>query len=95
MTKSEFIRRYADNASIDKHTAELHINTMLNTLKQSFVQGKGVEFREFGTFKILTKPRCKGRNIYHGTEVIIPAHKYPKFFPAKRLRNLVKQISAV
>lgn len=95
MTKAEFIQTYANNASIDKHTAEIQINTMLNTLKQAFIKGNGVEFREFGTFKILTKPQGKARNIFKGEAIIIPAHKYPKFIPAKRLRHLVKLNVAV
>jgi DNA-binding protein HU-beta len=90
MTKAEIVAEIASKTGIEKIAVQAAVETFMETIKTSMVNGQNVYLRGFGSFIIKKRAEKTGRNISRNTTLIIPAHYIPAFKPAKSFVNKVK-----
>jgi DNA-binding protein HU-beta len=66
------------------------VESMMDTIKTSMINGEDVFLRGFGSFIIKHRAEKTARNISKNTTIIIPAHNIPAFKPAKDFLNKLK-----
>ncbi len=90
MTKAEIVTEIASKTGIEKVAVQAVVESFMETVKETMVEGENVYLRGFGSFIIKERAEKTGRNISKNTTIIIPAHKIPAFKPAKTFVNEVK-----
>ena len=90
MTKADVVNEISMNSGIDKKTVLKTVEALMETVKNSLIEGENVYFRGFGTFQIKHRAEKTARNISKNTTVIIPAHNIPAFKPSKTFVEDVK-----
>jgi DNA-binding protein HU-beta len=90
MTKAEIVAEIANKTGIEKVAVQATVESFMETIKNSMVNGENVYLRGFGSFTIKKRAEKTGRNISKNTTIIIPAHNIPAFKPAKTFVNEVK-----
>jgi integration host factor subunit beta len=61
----------------------------LETVAIALAEGKHLEIRGFGTFKVRERRARRARNPRSGEEVLVPAKLVPVFKPSKELKALI------
>jgi DNA-binding protein HU-beta len=90
MTKAEIVTEIANKTGVDKVAVQAVVESFMETVKETMIDGENVYLRGFGSFIIKERAEKTGRNISKNTTIIIPAHKIPAFKPAKTFVNEVK-----
>lgn len=90
MTKAEVVAAIAEKTGIEKVTVLATVETMMEVIKESMVEGNNVYLRGFGSFIIKRRAEKTARNITENTSIIVPAHNIPAFKPAKPFVEAVK-----
>ncbi len=90
MTKAEIVTEIANKTGIEKVAVQAVVESFMETVKDTMVNGENVYLRGFGSFIIKRRAEKTGRNISKNTTIIIPAHNIPAFKPAKTFVNEVK-----
>ena len=90
MTKAEIVNEISRNTGIEKVTVLKTVESLMETVKDSLVDGKNVYLRGFGSFVVKKRAEKTARNISKNTTIIIPAHNIPSFKPAKTFVSEVK-----
>ncbi len=90
MTKAEIVTEIANKTGIEKVAVQAVVESFMETVKQTMVEGENVYLRGFGSFIIKRRAEKTGRNISKNTTIIIPAHNIPAFKPAKTFVSEVK-----
>ena len=90
MTKSELIsklaKRFPQRSAKD---VEITVNTILEAMLTSLVNGRRIEVRGFGSFTINKRPACAGRNPKTGQHLKVPEKFVPHFKAGRELRKSV------
>ena len=89
MTKAELVEKVSSQINLTKKQTEVVVNTVFQSITESLSEGKKVELRGFGSFRIRQRNARIGRNPKSGTQVDVPAKKVPFFKAGKELRELV------
>ena len=89
MTKAELVAKVAGRINLTKKQTEVVVSTVFQSITESLSQGKKVELRGFGSFRIRERNPRLGRNPKSGEKVSVPAKKVPFFKAGKELRELV------
>ena len=89
MTKAELVERVANQIHLTKKQTEVVVNTVFSSITESLSEGKKVELRGFGSFRIRQRNARTGRNPKSGQKVEVPSKKVPFFKAGKELRQLV------
>jgi DNA-binding protein HU-beta len=90
MTKADIVNEISKNTGIEKVTVQKTVESLMETVSDSLVDGKNVYLRGFGSFIIKKRAEKTARNISKNTSIIIPAHNIPSFKPAKTFVIKVK-----
>jgi DNA-binding protein HU-beta len=90
MTKAEIVTEIANKTGIEKVAVQAVVESFMETVKDTMIDGENVYLRGFGSFIIKKRAEKTGRNISKNTTIIIPAHNIPAFKPAKTFVNKVK-----
>ncbi|MBK9291570.1 MAG: integration host factor subunit beta [Bacteroidetes bacterium] len=90
MTKAEIVAEVANKTGVEKVAVQAVVESFMEVVKSSLVNGENVYLRGFGSFTIKRRAEKTGRNISKNTTIIIPAHNIPAFKPAKSFVNQVK-----
>lgn len=91
MTKAELVEEVARNSHLTKKDAEVIVQTVLDSIIDSLKEGKKVELRGFGSFRLRQRSSRTGRNPKTGEKVKVPAKRIPYFKPGKELKDLINQ----
>lgn len=84
MTKAEIINKIVLETGIAKKDVAGTIEAFMEEIRQSMSARKeNVYLRGFGTFVIKHRAQKTARNISKNTSVVIEAHDFPAFKPAK------------
>lgn len=67
------------------------VDSFVDAVKASLVNGENVYLRGFGSFIVKEKAERMCRNIAKGTAVLVPAHKAPAFKAAPEFKDMVKE----
>ncbi|WP_420447952.1 HU family DNA-binding protein [Candidatus Palauibacter sp.] len=91
MTKADLIEQVheAIGPGVTKRDCATVVNAFLNAVKGAVVQGKHIEIRGFGTFKVRERRTRMARNPRTGDPVRVPERKVPVFKPSRLLRDEV------
>ena len=65
------------------------VDSLLDTVCRALSEGKHLEIRGFGTFKVRERRARRARNPRSGDEVMVPAKLVPVFKPSKELKAMV------
>ena len=90
MTKAEIISEIAAKTGLEKQVVLTVVESMMDSIKTSMINGNEVFLRGFGSFIIKHRAEKTARNISKNTTIIIPAHNIPAFKPAKEFMEKVK-----
>ena len=90
MTKAEMVREIADKTGIEKQVVMQLVEGMMESIRNSMINGEEVFLRGFGSFIIKRRAQKTARNISKNTTIVIPAHNIPAFKPSKSFRLKVK-----
>ena len=90
MTKAEIVNRINEKTGIEKVAVMAIVEEVMASIKENMANGENVYLRGFGTFHIVERKEKIGRNISKNTSVVIPAHKIPRFKPAKEFKEMIK-----
>lgn len=91
MTRSELIEKVAED--LEGYTlkqAEVVVETFFDSLKQSLKQGRKVELRGFGNFRLKSRRPRKARNPKTGRSVEVPGKRVLHFKTGKELKELLE-----
>ena len=91
MTKIEIVKEIASKTGLDKKDVLVIVESLMDTIKTSMINGDEVFLRGFGSFIIKHRADKTARNISKNTTVIIPAHDIPAFRPAKEFMEMVSK----
>ena len=87
MNKSELVKALADQANISLDEATLVVNTFVDSMKDSLLEGGRVEIRGFGSFKVKEYGSYTGRNPRTGEKVAVEPKRLPFFRAGKELKE--------
>ena len=87
MNKSELVKALADQANISLDEATIVVNTFVDSMKDSLLEGGRVEIRGFGSFKVKEYGSYAGRNPRTGEKVAVEPKRLPFFRAGKELKE--------
>ena len=89
MTKAEIVNKISHETGIEKTAVLKTVEALMETVKDSLIDGENVYLRGFGSFVIKKRAEKTARNISKNTTIIIPAHSIPSFKPAKTFTSKI------
>lgn len=89
MTKADLVDVIAQESGISRNHAAIIVDGLLDAICRALSEGKHLEIRGFGTFKVRERRARRARNPRSGTEVLVPAKLVPVFKPSRELKARV------
>ena len=84
MTKVDIINEITINTGIAKKDVTVIVESFMDAIKDSLLDRKeNVYLRGFGSFIVKHRAEKTARNISKNTTIVIGAHDFPAFKPAK------------
>ena len=84
MTKAEIIEDIVQKTGIARKDVATTVEAFMESVKDSMLDKKeNVYLRGFGTFVVKHRAEKTARNISKNTTIVIAAHDFPSFKPAK------------
>ena len=87
LTKAELVEEVARVTQLTKKQAEEIVNTVFLTIVDSLRDGRKIELRGFGSFRIRSRGARVGRTPKTGERVEVPPKRIPYFKPGKELKE--------
>ena len=94
MTKADLVEQISQETGVSKNHTALIVDGLLDAFCRTLSEGKHLEIRGFGTFKVRERRARRARNPRSGTEVLVPAKLVPEFKPSKELKAMVLEPQA-
>ena len=92
MTKAEIVEDIAAKTGLTKKEIAEAVDMFLKTVADALAEGKHLEIRGFGTFKVKDRKSRLARNPRTGESVPVPPRRVPVFKVSKELKDIVAQI---
>src|SRR5262245_63564998 len=89
MTKADLVEEIASATGISRQHTGIIVDQLLDAVCRTLSEGRHLEIRGFGTFKVRERRARRARNPRSGTEVLVPAKLVPVFKPSKELKAQV------
>ena len=84
MTKADIINKIVEDTGLAKRDVATTIEAFMEEVRDSLATRKeDVFLRGFGSFIVKRRAQKTARNISNNTTIVIEAHDYPAFKPAK------------
>ena len=84
MTKADIIEEIVTSTGITKKDVSTTVEAFMEAIKNSLLEKKeNVYLRGFGSFVVKHRAEKTARNISKNTTLVIAAHDFPCFKPAK------------
>lgn len=90
MTKADIVDRVAAGTGLTKLETEAIIEGFFTTVIEALREGKGIEIRGFGSYKVKKKNARTARNPKTGDKVFVDEHFVPTFKFSKEFKEIVK-----
>lgn len=87
VTKADIVDNIANATGLTKVETEAVVDGFLATVSQALREGRNIEIRGFGSFKVKKRKARKARNPRTGEEVFVEEHYVPVFKVSKELRS--------
>ena len=89
MTKKEIAQHVAQRLGLTQTDTAAVIEGLLEVVSSALEQGKSVEIRGWGTFKVVDRAPRTGRNPSLGEQVEIPKRRAPVWKPSAHVKDRV------
>lgn len=89
MTKADLVETIASETGVSRQHTSVIVDGVLDAICRALSEGRHIEIRGFGTFKVRERRARRARNPRSGTEVLVPAKLVPVFKPSKELKSQV------
>lgn len=91
MTKADIIDEIVESTGISKKDVSATVEAFMEVVKNSLLDKKeNVYLRGFGSFVVKHRAEKTARNISKNTTIVIAAHDFPSFKPAKSFVTKMK-----
>ena len=90
MTKADIINQISSETGLSKKDASLSVEAFMRVIKESLLRKENVYLRGFGSFIVKHRAEKTARNISKNTTIVIAAHDFPSFKPAKSFVGKMK-----
>ena len=90
MTKADIINQISSETGLSKKDVAVTVEAFMNVIKGSLLQKENVYLRGFGNFIVKHRAEKTARNISKNTTIVIEAHDFPSFKPAKSFVGKMK-----
>ncbi|MBR1548551.1 MAG: integration host factor subunit beta [Prevotella sp.] len=91
MTKADIINRIIEDTGLPKKDVAATVEAFMEEIRKCMTENKeNVYLRGFGTFTIKHRAKKTARNISKNTTLVIDAHDFPSFKPAKSFVEKMK-----
>jgi len=94
MTKADLVRIVSAETGIIRKDVALAVDAFLDSVKDSLKDGKHIEIRGFGTFKLKERKERIGRNPKTEEKVIVPKRIVPTFKFSRAFKDDVDDSNA-
>ncbi|MEE9225891.1 MAG: HU family DNA-binding protein [Bacteroidota bacterium] len=91
MTKADIVDTIASATGLTKVETEAVVDGFITTVIGALKEGKSIEIRGFGSFKVKKRKGRMARNPRTGQQVQVDEHFVPIFKVSKDLKNLVNE----
>ena len=91
MTKADIVDVIASATGLTKVETEAVVDGFIQTVINSMKEGKNIEIRGFGSFKVKKRKGRMARNPRTGEQVMVDEHFVPIFKVSKELKHLVDE----
>ncbi len=91
MRKSDLANRLQDATGLTNRKAQELLDTVIDLIKDTLVQGEELKISGFGNFELRQKAARKGRNPQTGASITIDAKKSISFKPSIVLREALNK----
>ena len=91
MTKADIVDKVALGTGLTKLETEAIIEGFFKTVIEALKEGRGIEIRGFGSYKVKKKNARQARNPKTGEQVFVPEHFVPTFKFSKDFKELVNK----
>jgi len=91
MTKADLVEEVCDaiGPGVTKKDCAAVVDAFLNAIKRAVSDGRHIEIRGFGTFKVRQRRTRMARNPRTGEPVSVPARAVPVFKPSRPFKDEV------
>ena len=89
VTRKELAEAVADKLGYSQTSCAQLVDSLLDTMKNSLIDGDDIKLVHFGTFTLRDKKSRIGRNPKTGEAITIKERKMVSFRPSKKLRDSV------
>ena len=89
VTKKDLIEIISNATGLTQVDTRIVLESFLEAISKTLREGKNIEIRGFGRFKIKERKARMGRNPHTNTPVQVPAGYKPVFQASKELRNRI------
>lgn len=93
MTKADLVKIISEETGILRKDTAIIVDSFLEAIKDSIKEGRHIEIRGFGTFKLKVRKPRNGRNPKTGEEVPVPKRVVPTFKYSRSLKEEVGEIN--
>ena len=91
MTKADIVDKVAAGTGLTKLETEAIIEGFFKTVIEALKEGRRIEIRGFGSYRVKKKNARQARNPKTGEQVFVPEHYVPTFKFSKDFKELVNQ----
>jgi integration host factor subunit beta len=92
MTKKRLVSSIAAERRLHPNDVRNVIQSLLDMMTDSLVDGGRLEFRDFGVFEVVERKQKIGRNPKNAdVPIVIPARRAVKFTPGKKMRKRIEK----
>ena len=89
MTKADLVEEISSQTGVSRNHTALIVDQLLDAVPRALSEGRHLEIRGFGTFKVRERRARRARNPRSGSEVMVPAKLVPVFKPSRELKAAV------
>lgn len=90
MTKADIINKISASTGLAKKDIATTVESFMEVIKDSLLEKENVYLRGFGSFIVKHRAEKTARNISKNTTLVIAAHDFPSFKPAKSFVSKMK-----
>ncbi len=90
MTKADIINTISASTGLAKKDIATTVESFMEVIKDSLLEKENVYLRGFGSFIVKHRAEKTARNISKNTTLVIAAHDFPSFKPAKSFVSKMK-----
>ena len=91
MTKADIVDVIASATGLTKVETEAVVDGFIQTVINAMKEGKNIEIRGFGSFKVKKRKGRVARNPRTGQQVMVDEHYVPIFKVSKELKHVVDE----